>query len=402
MQRQSTRRPTGHVKVIERNSGPVFYLKTRVPGRVPEQTTTRLGPAWTKRGRCPEGSYTRRMADEALAEFLADARRGAGAATDRPTATFADACAEFLRFVETERAREVSTVADYRGVVDGYLVPRWGERDVASITWEEVDAYKRELLEEGRLSSRTIVRHLMVLHGVFKQAMKRWKLATNPASSELVERPPVRYSLEFESLDGEHLAAIVRAAPTTQEGTLYLTAAWTGLRLGELLALRWRDVDWTAQRVHVRRSLGRAGEKAPKSGRVRSVPMMEGLMTALARLGEREHFTDAGDLVFCSEVGDHLNAWTLRRRFYAALETAGLGHLRGEDRERKFVFHDLRHVFGSTAVRTFPLSDVQALLGHAHITTTMRYVHHRPGADDARRLEEAFGVSDRVEAGIAA
>ena len=53
-------------------------------------------------------------------------------------------------------------------------------------------------------------------------------------------------------------------------------------------------------------------------------------------------------------------------------------------------FHDLRHVFGSTAVKAFPLSDVQAMFGHAHIATTMRYVHHRPGAEDARRLAEAF------------
>ncbi len=53
-------------------------------------------------------------------------------------------------------------------------------------------------------------------------------------------------------------------------------------------------------------------------------------------------------------------------------------------------FHDLRHVFGSTAVKAFPLSDVQAMLGHAHVTTTMRYVHHRPGADDAARLAAAF------------
>jgi Phage integrase family len=53
-------------------------------------------------------------------------------------------------------------------------------------------------------------------------------------------------------------------------------------------------------------------------------------------------------------------------------------------------FHDLRHVFGSTAVKAFPLSDVQAMLAHAHITTTMRYVHHRPGRDDAARLAAAF------------
>jgi hypothetical protein len=57
-------------------------------------------------------------------------------------------------------------------------------------------------------------------------------------------------------------------------------------------------------------------------------------------------------------------------------------------------FHDPRHCFGSVAVRAFPLSDVQAMLGHAHVTTTMRYVHHRPGADDAARLSSAFQGED--------
>ncbi|MEA2244540.1 MAG: hypothetical protein QOD24_4096 [Solirubrobacteraceae bacterium] len=85
--------------------------------------------------------------------------------------------------------------------------------------------------------------------------------------------------------------------------------------------------------------------------------------------------------MFCSTVGEHLNHHLLRRRYYAALDAAGLRRVR---------FHDLRHCFGSVAVRAFPLSDVQAMLGHAHVTTTMRYVHHRPGADDAARLSSAF------------
>jgi integrase len=87
-------------------------------------------------------------------------------------------------------------------------------------------------------------------------------------------------------------------------------------------------------------------------------------------------------MISCShQVGEVENDTLLRRRYYRALEDAGLPRVR---------FHDLRHAFGSTAVKAFPLSDVQAMLGHAHITTTMRYVHHRPGNDDARRLAAAF------------
>jgi hypothetical protein len=71
-----------------------------------------------------------------------------------------------------------------------------------------------------------------------------------------------------------------------------------------------------------------------------------------------------------------------RCRYYRALEDAGL---------RASAFTNLRHAFGSTAVKASPLSDVQTMLGHADITTTMRYVHLRPGKDDAQRLAAAFG-----------
>ena len=102
------------------------------------------------------------------------------------------------------------------------------------------------------------------------------------------------------------------------------------------------------------------GEKAPKSGKVRSVPLVPELVGPLDRLSRREHFTDDDELVICSPLGEHVDAWTLRRRYNRALERAGLRRLR---------FHDLRHCFGSVAVRAFPLSDVQAMLGHAHVTT---------------------------------
>ncbi len=104
------------------------------------------------------------------------------------------------------------------------------------------------------------------------------------------------------------------------------------------------------------------------------------LIRPLDRLSRREHFTAEDDLVFCNEVGEHLHAWALRRRYDAALERAELRRVR---------FHDLRQCFGSVAVRVFPLSDVQAILGPQHVTTTMRYVHHRPGADDAAKPSSA-------------
>jgi integrase len=168
---------------------------------------------------------------------------------------------------------------------------------------------------------------------------------------------------------------------TKPDGTLFLTAAFSGLRLGELLALRWRNLDFGLQRIHVESNYTDRHEKAPKSGLVRSTLMVDEVMVALDRLSQRECFTDPDDLVFCNEAGEHVCDWGLRRRYYRALKDAGLPRIR---------FHDLRHCFATLAVQKLPLPTVQGYLGHAHISTTMRYVHHTPATADVALLSEAI------------
>jgi integrase len=158
---------------------------------------------------------------------------------------------------------------------------------------------------------------------------------------------------------------------------MYNVAAYTGLRLGEQLALRWRDVDFTKRIVHVRWSRVGGNTDRPKSHRVRSVPLIDQAARALDGLSRRERFTDPDDLVFVNTVGRHVDGDRLRRRYGKALDRAGLRRLR---------YHDLRHVFGTLAVQAFPLSDVKAYMGHADIATTMIYVDHRPQHDAADRL----------------
>jgi integrase len=380
----SAGRVTGHLQHVDRREGPVWYTKTRVPGRVPEQTMRRLAPAHLAGGKPPAGHLTRRQAQDRLDDLLTEERRKVGQrAYDHLPATFADAAAGFLHHIEHVRGRQRATLHDYRSSIDVYLNPRWTDTPVDAITPAEVEALRDELMEHG-LSPRTVVRHLTVAHGVFKHAMRKHGLTRNPASADLVDRPTVSYSGEFRTLDTEQLAALIRAASSEQDATLYLTAAQTGLRQGELRALGWRDIDFATDRIQVRRSATIGADakiKTPKSGRVRSVPMVPQIAVALAKLSQREHFTHEDDLIFPSAVGEVEHDNLIRRRYYRALKTAGLPRVR---------FHDLRHAFGSTAVKAFPLSDVQAMLGHAHVTTTMRYVHHRPGADDAQRLATAF------------
>jgi integrase len=373
----SNRNATGHVKLVRRKRGDQWYVKYRRPdGR---QVERKLGPAWTGSGRPPAGHFTRRTAEEALQAILTDARRGS---FDTPPsgATFADAAVEYLRYIEHVRQIDAVTVRDYRGVIDRYLTPVFGDKPLEAITPDMIDAYKEKLIAEKRLSNRVIVRHLTVLHGVFKRAGRVWGLNRNPASADLVERPKVVYTGEFDTLDRDDLEALARAAHDRQDAAIYLTAAYTGLRQGELLALRWGHVDLVAGLLHVRRNYTSKVEKVPKGKRVRSVPMMPRVVETLAQLKDRDYLTEDSDLVFCNTAGDHIDSWALRRRFYAALERAGLRRIR---------FHDLRHHFGSLAITVLDPYAVQSYMGHQHYSTTHRYLHHKPKPQDALRLQAA-------------
>jgi integrase len=184
--------------------------------------------------------------------------------------------------------------------------------------------------------------------------------------------------------------ALARACEVNQDGALFRVAAFSGLRLGELRALRWSDVDFEKRLVHVRRNFMHGAEGDPKSGRARSVPLIDQAAKALDGLSRRKRFTKTGDLVFVDELGDHVDDWRLRRRFHAALEEAGLPKLR---------LHDLRHTFGTLAVQAFPLSDVKAYMGHADIATTMLYVHHVPQIDAADKLSELVAAAQNPVSG---
>jgi integrase len=379
-------RVTGHVALVSRKRGSKWYMRYRLAdGRKVQKC---LGPAWSKKGRPPEGYFTERTAEEALEAVLTDARRGALPGAIRSGVTFGDCCAEFLRYCEEVKKIDAGTVADYRGVIDGYLLEEFGaDTSPESIDADRIDQYKERLIAEGKLSNRTIVRHLTVLHGVYKRAKRVFKLRENPATADLVERPKVVYTGEFHTLDGNEVERLVAAAECKRDAVMYRVAVGTGLRTGELLALRWGSVDFLGALVHVKKTWDykRKVEKMPKGKRVRSVPMMPAVVTALAELKEATAFDGDNDLVFGDEVGEHLDYYEHRRRYLDSLERAELPRIR---------FHDLRHAFGSTIIRAPEITpaDVQGYMGHQHYSTTQRYVHHRPQPAHAAAFARAFAA----------
>jgi integrase len=374
------RQPSGHVFRVERVRGPVWYAKYRLPdGR---QVQKRLGPAWTERGRPAAGYLTKRTAEAWLADILDRARRGTLPGMVRTGATFADAAHEWLRYVEDDRGRKPSTLADYRSVVNAHLLPAFGDQPLERIETDSIERWLSGLLRQGELSRRSIQKMLALLNGIFRRARKVWKLPYNPVAD--IERltVPKRTDLAFYSPEEVH--ALARAAANEQDAAVFLTAALTGLRMGELLALRWRAVDFSAQTLRVTASYTAGKLGTPKSGLGRAVPLIDEIAATIARLAQREHWIQPDDLVFVGQGGQYLDASALRRRFKKARDTARLRPLR---------FHDLRHTFGSVAIRTVDPRELQEWLGHSDFSTTQLYMHYKPRADAARRLSAAFGAT---------
>jgi integrase len=383
----STRPPSGHVFRVERKREPVWYAKYRLPdGR---QVQRKLGPAWGKRGRPPAGYFTKGTAEDWLRKVLDEARRGTLPGMVLTGATFADAAAEFMRYARDDRSLKPSTLRGYRSIVDAYLLPAFGERRVEEITTAEVERWRAELAPAGRvekLGNSSKNRIVVLLHGVFARACKVYGLPVNPISA--VERHRVRSAGDIEVFSPEEVWSLVRAAACDQDGAIYLTAAFTGLRRGELLALRWRDIDFVGSNVRVRASYVGGSLTAPKSGKVRSVPLAAEVAETLAKLAQREWLVGDDDLVFPGDRGTYLDGSALRRRYLQALERAGLRRLR---------FHDLRHTFGTRMISKTDIRRVQEWMGHADVQTTMRYLHYAPREEDAKLVAEAFapsGVAD--------
>jgi hypothetical protein len=184
-----------------------------------------------------------------------------------------------------------------------------------------------------------------------------------------VDKPRDQAEPDIRCLDPEEVDAVVRAevgdelAPTL--ALMYRAAAMTGLRQGELIGLRWQDVDWPAGRIRVRRSYVRGEFSSPKSRRgVRSVPLADELAGELERHYQASDYQSDADLVFPHpRLGGPLDRSKVRKRFKDAVKAAGVRPVR---------FHDLRHTFGTRMAGVgVPMRTLQEWMGHRDFKTTL-------------------------------
>jgi integrase len=235
--------------------------------------------------------------------------------------TVAEAGERYVEHLARVKQRKRTTIQDYRGYLRRHLVPHFGERTLDRIEPVHIEGYLNAKL--ATLSSKTVTNHLAFLHGLFSFASRRRWAQRNPVA--MVERPPGsrQHARRIRFLQPVEVEALLRAVPDDDLGptdaALYLCAVTTGLRQGELLALKWVDVDWVARRIRVADNFPRGlalGVDTPKSHCVRSVPMADRLAGELERHFQRSPYRSDDDLVFCHpHTGYVYDASTLRSRF---------------------------------------------------------------------------------------
>ena len=458
MEAMSTSNTRGSLVIRVRQDGvPCFEAKWRHEGR---QTKRRLGPAWVepqngsetpprlrlkhvadgwqkRRGEAPDGWLDESEAVDLMVKAIRVHAEQMALPADHRVMTFGKVADAWL----VERAADVadhhlkaSTMKDYRSMLvraddplsgrgrsdasakkhddegeprqrRAWIMRAFDTRPITDVSADDVAAFMRKLRGAG-LSPATRRKYEVVVSMILDHAVARGYLQANPvtarpkAKSKRARRPAISvYTMEVV----EQIAGTAGG----ETGEIVRVAALTGLRQGELLGLRWADVDFAGQSITVRRTYVAGeggGEDVPKSGAARTVALSDQAAVVLDRASRRDRFTKRTDLVFGNELGEHLDPSTLRRLYMKARDAVIAKAAKDGDEIDRLPFHSLRHCFGSRcAAAGVPLSTLQAWMGHANVSTTMQYVHHAPQAHDAARLTAAFaGPVEQVAAEVAA
>jgi len=281
-----------------------------------------------------------------------------------------------------EQTRKHTTYAEYRKILDRDILPVFRGLDLQDITREKVKDLAMTSLRKGQ-SPKTVQKIIGCLSSLFSHGIEDELLAVNPALKPGKFLPKISKHRKTDPLTREEAALLLATAKDKlpRYYPLFLCALRTGLRMGELLALQWPDIDWQGRFIEVRRNYTHWKVTSPKSGESRRVDMSRELTQTLKDLLlERQidaaaRGTDIPVWVFCSETGGLLHPHNIRDRvFYGLLTKAKLRRVR---------FHDLRHTFASLLLQNgeSPVY-VKEQMGHSSIQVTVDlYGHLIPGGN---------------------
>lgn len=331
---------------------------------------------------------TRREVQQKIRALLTDADKGILPAIEKST------LGEYLtRWLadDVQHTRKSRTFQNYSDMARLYIIPTLGRIKVALLQPEHVERLHASMLETG-LSPKTIRIAHNALHVALKKALDRGTIPRNVA--DLVTPPRLQHR-EIEWFEAEQARQLQTIASEGRWGALIAVALATGMRQGEILGLKWGDVDFDAQVIRVARQLGRDGQldelKNDKHRRGIDIPATT---TAILREHKRRQNEERllvgsewqdGGLIFCTHRGRPLIWRNVTREYKQLLKLAGLPDRR---------FHSLRHTNASLLLlQGVHPKVVQERLGHASISITLDIYSHvlpRLGQDAAMRLDTLF------------
>lgn len=372
------RRPTGTGHVFA--EGNTWYGQWR-PKPGARKIKRSLGPV--RKPHSKEG-LTKAMAEKRLRQLMSEVAQPAVPVKER----YSVGEVGKRHIADRRRAgKRENTLQDYESYLRVHLIPYFKDKPITRIEADDIEGFIDHELDAGA-APKSVSNYLGLLHGIFEFAFGKGWMTSNPC--KLVDKPQdPDQDQEIRFLDLAEFEALLRAVPDDElgrmEAVLYRTAAMSGLRQGELLALRWMDIDWLVRKIRVRRSRSRGRLGPAKSLRSsRAVPLSFALMGELERHSKRTAFKGDEDLVFCHPyTGGPYDRSKLRKRFLKAVERAGVRPVR---------FHDLRHTFGTmmAASPKVSLRRLQEWLGHRDAKTTQRYADYAPSVGEAEMVDEAF------------
>jgi len=270
-----------------------------------------------------------------------------------------------------------NSYAIYRGLLNNHIFPAFGHVKLGKLTTRQIDTLYGAKLKAGYAVETVRAMHRM-LHKAFDDAV-RWKVVSFNVCDEV--KAPRAKKYEIHPLTYEQAKALLVAVQGKKLEALLTLAIATGMREGEILGLRWGDINIADRTLFIHRTVYRVRKKGIIEGEPKTeaskakITLPQFVIDALLvqKVRQAEIRVKAGekwvekDLVFPNRVGKFLTAGYLRLLFKKVLQDAGLPHMR---------FHDLRHS-AATILLNMGVHPkiVQGILRHSNIAQTMRYSH---------------------------
>jgi integrase len=279
-----------------------------------------------------------------------------------------------------EKKQKPNAIKSRRQIMNANVLPVFGHLRLDQIRQVDIDMFQADMLESR--AGKTVNNILSALSSLMKYALKNGVLKEMRLSFFLKAQ-----DREIQGATSEEIEALLEATDDQRYRVAILLGSEAGLRVGEIRALRWQDINEIGGTILVCRSFDASGNlTTPKNGKSRSVPLTESLADELTQL------TQLGETVLTKLASDQpLSYWAVRDKMHDIYEAAEV--------TPKMVWHSLRHAYCSRlAAEGVPINIIKELAGHASIETTLKYMHT---SMDAKKeaIAGVFGAPKRKSFG---